>query len=173
MSYEARLNEACAMVIRAIKMEDSPDINHLRTMNGVRETILGIASERVADTEAFIRNLSHGDHMLVAEIDGHVVGCVGLTVSKMPRESRTAGLGIMVHADYQRQGIGRALMAAILDLADKWLMLKRVELSVFIDNEPAVKLYLSMGFVVEGTKKFAAIRDGAYMDEYLMARYRI
>jgi putative acetyltransferase len=52
-------------------------------------------------------------------------------------------------------------------------MLKRVELSVFVDNEPALALYRSLGFVVEGTKKFAAIRNGAYMDEYLMARYRI
>jgi putative acetyltransferase len=64
-------------------------------------------------------------------------------------------------------------MTAILDLADNWLMLKRVELSVFVDNEPALALYRSFGFVVEGTKKFAAIRNGAYMDEYLMARYQI
>ncbi|GHS95432.1 hypothetical protein AGMMS50276_11010 [Synergistales bacterium] len=54
MSYETRPNEACSMIIRAIKIEDSPDINHLRTMDGVKETILGIVSERVADTEAFI-----------------------------------------------------------------------------------------------------------------------
>ena len=51
-------------------------------------------------------------------------------------------------------------------------MLKRVELSVFTDNERAVRLYESLGFVVEGTERFAAIRDGRYADEYLMARYR-
>ncbi|MDR1651746.1 MAG: GNAT family N-acetyltransferase [Synergistaceae bacterium] len=161
------------MNIRAVKIEDAADINRMRTMNGVRENILGITSERVTDTETFIRNLSHSDHMLAAEIGGSVVGCVSLTVSKMPRERQTAGLGLMVHTDRQRQGIGRALMTAILDLADNWLMLKRVEVSVFVDNEPAVALYRSMGFVVEGTKKFASIRNGAYMDEYLMARYRI
>ncbi|MDR1621319.1 MAG: GNAT family N-acetyltransferase [Synergistaceae bacterium] len=161
------------MNIRAVKIEDAADMNRLRTMDGVRENILGMISERVTDTEAFIRNLSSNDHMLVAEIDGSVVGGVVLMISKMPRESRTAGLGIMVHADHQRQGVGRALMAAVLDLADNWLMLKRVELSVFVDNNPAVALYQSMGFVVEGTKKFAAIRNGVYMDEYLMARYRM
>jgi putative acetyltransferase len=154
-------------------MEDAADINRMRTMDGVRENILGVVSERVTDAEAFIRNLSPNDHMLVAQSGEKVVGFVGLTVSKMPRESRTASLGLMVHAAHQRQGVGRALMTAILDLADNWLMLKRVELSVFIDNEPAVALYRSMGFVVEGTKKFAAIRDGTYMDEYLMARYRM
>jgi putative acetyltransferase len=161
------------MNIRAVKIEDAADMNRIRTMDGVRENILGITSERVVDTEAFIKQLSHNDHMLVAEVNGSVVGCVGLTVSARPRASQAAELGLMIHADYQRQGIGRALMTAILDLADNWLMLKRIELSVFIDNEPAAALYRSMGFVVEGTKKFAAIRKGVYMDEYLMARYRI
>jgi putative acetyltransferase len=161
------------MDIRAVKIADAADMNRMRTMEGVRENILGMVSERVTDTEAFIRDLPSNTHMLVAQIDDHVVGCAALSVSKMPRESQAAALGIMVHTDYQRQGVGRALMAAILDLADKWLMLKRVELSVFIDNEPAIALYRSVGFVVEGTKKFAAIRNGTYADEYLMARYRI
>jgi putative acetyltransferase len=63
-------------------------------------------------------------------------------------------------------------MEAILDIADNWLKLKRVELCVFTDNQSAISLYKKMGFVVEGTKKFAAIRDGSYIDEYLMARYQ-
>jgi putative acetyltransferase len=52
-------------------------------------------------------------------------------------------------------------MEAILDIADNWLKLKRVELSVFTDNEPAIALYKKMGFVVEGTKKYSAVRRGA------------
>jgi putative acetyltransferase len=77
----------------------------------------------------------------------------------------------MVHADYQNQGVGKALMASILELADNWLKLKRVELCVFIENKAAIALYRKMGFVVEGTKKYAAVRNGQYADEYLMARY--
>ena len=44
-------------------------------------------------------------------------------------------------------------MESLLDIADKGLMLKRVELTVFTDNERAVHLYESLGFVIEGTKK--------------------
>jgi putative acetyltransferase len=77
----------------------------------------------------------------------------------------------MVDADYQRQGIGRALMTVALDLADNWLMLKRIELEVFIDNERAVALYRGFGFVVEGTRKYVAARNGEYADDYLTARY--
>ena len=159
------------MVIRPIRIEDAADMNRMRIMDGVKENILGLASERLADTEAFIRSLCLNDHLLVAEVDGTVVGCAGLQVSSKPRTCHSGGVGIMVHADYQKQGIGKALMAAVLDIADNWLMLKRVELSVFVENEAAIAMYRKLGFVVEGTKKYAAIRNGVYADEYLMARY--
>lgn len=161
------------MLIRAVRIEDAPDLQELRTMEGVRENILGVVSETVAGVEAFIRSLAPDGHMLVAEENGRVVGCVGLHIAGMPRVRHAGSLGIMVHTEYQGRGIGMALMKAMLDLADNWLMLKRVELSVFVDNERAVKLYEKLGFVIEGTKKYAAVRHGVYADEYLMARYRI
>jgi len=79
----------------------------------------------------------------------------------------------MVHKDYQGMGIGKALLKEVLDLADNWLKLVRVELSVFVDNERAINLYKSLGFQIEGTKKYAAIKNGEYADEYVMARYKI
>jgi len=161
------------MVIRPIKIEDAADMNRMRTMDGVRENILSMASERLPDNEAFIRALSINDHLLVAEVNGIVVGCAGLHVSPNPRTRHTGRLGIMVHVDYQKQGIGKTLMAAILDIADNWLKLKRVELCVFVENEAAIALYRNLGFVVEGTKKYAAVRNGLYADEYLMARYSL
>ena len=159
------------MIIRPVKIEDAADINRMRRMNGVMENIIGIASERVSDAEAFIRALSTNDHLLVAEFNETVVGCVGLHVSSKPRQHHSAELGIMVDTDYQKQGIGKALMTAILEIADNWLNLLRVELCVFVDNEAAIALYRKMGFVTEGTKKYAAIRNGVYADEFLMARY--
>jgi putative acetyltransferase len=159
------------MIIRPIKIEDAEDVHKMLIMPGVMENILGMPSERVADTEKFIRDLSPNDHLLVAEEEGAVVGIAGLHVSPRARERHTAGFGIYVHAAHQRKGIGKSLMSAILDIADNWLKLKRVELSVFTDNEPAIALYKKMGFVVEGTKKYSAVRNGVHIDEYLMGRY--
>ncbi len=65
---------------------------------------------------------------------------------------------------------GDALLNEILDLADHWLMLVRVELEVFSDNEGAIRLYESLGFQKEGLKRMATVRGGRYVDEYLMAR---
>lgn len=70
-------------------------------------------------------------------------------------------------------GIGKKLLEEILDIADNWLMLVRVELGVYTDNEKAIGLYKSLGFEKEGIKKYSAIRNGKYVDEYMMARYNI
>jgi len=77
-----------------------------------------------------------------------------------------------VHDEWQGKGIGTALMRAGVDLADKWLNLTRLELKVYTDNEPAVRLYERFGFVHEGTLQQYAFRDGRYVDAYLMARLR-
>lgn len=163
--------------IRPIRIEDAKYIHEMRTMDGVRENIMGITSERITRAEAFINGLTEDQHLFVAEVEDEgikrVVGTVGLTVNKSPRVRHSASLGIMVHRDYQGMGIGRALLKKILEVSDNWLMLVRIELGVFVDNEKAINLYKSLGFEIEGRKKYAAIRNGKYEDEYIMARYRL
>jgi L-phenylalanine/L-methionine N-acetyltransferase len=163
--------------IRPIRIEDAKYVHEMRTMDGVKENILGIASERITRAEEFINTLSEDQHLFVAEIENEgikrVVGTVGLTVNKSSRVRHSASLGIMVHKDYQGMGIGRELLKKVLDVSDNWLMLVRIELGVFVDNEKAINLYKSLGFEIEGTKKYAAIRNGKYEDEYIMARYNL
>ena len=76
----------------------------------------------------------------------------------------------MIHKDYQNAGVGTALMNALIDIADNWLMLIRLELSVFEDNERAIHVYEKCGFKKEGIKRMAAIRNGKYVNEYMMSR---
>ena len=114
-----------------------------------------------------------GDYMLLAFIDEKIAGHAGLhPVGKSPRRAHARMLGIGVHSRYQRQGVGTALMQALMDLADKWLPVTRIELTVFADNAHAVKLYRRFGFEVEGTHKAYALRDGKYADTLAMARIR-
>jgi putative acetyltransferase len=63
-------------------------------------------------------------------------------------------------------------MQAGIDLADNWLNLRRLELEVFVDNEPAIQLYKKFGFTIEGTLVEFAFRDGRYVDTFTMARLR-
>jgi L-phenylalanine/L-methionine N-acetyltransferase len=113
--------------------------------------------------------LAHG---LFAELDGQVVGSLMLHVEANPRRRHTGGIGMGVHDDYQGRGVGSALLAAALDLADNWLGLERLELTVFVDNAPAIALYKKFGFEIEGTARRFALRNGEYVDAYTMARLR-
>ena len=74
--------------------------------------------------------------------------------------------------DFHGRGVGAALLGALVDTADKWLNLRRLELAVYVDNEPAIRLYKRFGFVIEGTRRAAAFRDGEFVDDYVMARLR-
>lgn len=68
--------------------------------------------------------------------------------------------------------IARALLGEILAIADRWLNLKRVELTVYTDNDRAIRLYERNGFVKEGHLRCFGFRDGEYVDAYTMARIR-
>lgn len=161
------------IIIRPVEAKDAKDLHEIRIMKGVRENILGIASEPRSKTEQFVQSAgSPGSHELVAEFNGKVVGSIGMQVAGSPRLSHGAGFGMMIHKDYQGKGIGSRLLEEMLDIADNWLMLKRVELTVFTDNERAIGLYQKFGFEFEGVKKFGAVRNGRYDDLYYMARYR-
>jgi len=114
-----------------------------------------------------------GAYLLVAQVEDAVVGMLGLhTFTGRPRRRHAAEIGMGVHDAWQGRGVGGALMQAAVDLADNWLNLRRLELQVFVDNEPAIRLYARFGFKVEGTLIDYGFRDGAYIDAFSMARLR-
>jgi putative acetyltransferase len=110
---------------------------------------------------------------LVACVDNEVVGQLGLhTFPQRFRRRHVGQIGMAVRDDWQGQGVGTALMQAAIDLADKWLNLRRLELEVFVDNAPAIRLYEKFGFNIEGTLVDFAFREGQYVNTYFMARLR-
>jgi len=111
------------------------------------------------------------DLLLVAELNGAVVGTTGLHPAGVQMRRRHVWmLGISVLPEVQGRGVGSALMAALCDYADNWVGALRLELSAFTDNERALALYRKFGFVLEGTHRGYALRDGRYVDCHSMAR---
>jgi putative acetyltransferase len=109
---------------------------------------------------------------LVALIDGKPIGAASLHREDRHRRSHAASLGMAVHDAYAGRGAGTALLAALVDLADRWWNVTRLELEVYADNARAIALYERFGFEREGLLRAHAFRDGAYVDTIPMGRLR-
>lgn len=118
-----------------------------------------------------IKAVPEGVYSLVAEIENEVVGQLGFSAMQHARRKHVGTLGMAVKDGHHRQGVGAALMTAVVDLADNWLAVRRLELTVFTDNKAAIALYEKFGFVIEGEAKEFAFRAGQYVDAYYMARH--
>ena len=89
------------------------------------------------------------DNIFVAKDGEHVVGFVGYGPS---RGDEGAGevFALYVLEEYQRRGIGYALMRRALDeLSDS----RRVYLWAFAENKKAISFYERVGFRPDGTEK--------------------
>lgn len=115
--------------------------------------------------------LGKPDLIVVAELDGEVVGNAGLhPAGAQLRRRHAMNLGLAVAPAAQGRGVGNALMTALCDYADRWAGVLRLELNVFVDNERAIGLYRKFGFETEGRLRAYAMRDGQYVDVFTMAR---
>ncbi len=157
--------------IRSAELADFEAIHKVWTSPIAMRETLGLPYVSLDEARRQLENLPQSEKLLVAEVDGLVVGILGLHLRRN-RMSHVAGLGMGVRDDHQDSGIGTRLMEAALEMAFKWLNLRRIELHVYTDNARAIHLYEKFGFSIEGTHKAFAFRDGAYVDAYSMALLR-
>lgn len=120
--------------------------------------------------EAQVADDNNNLHLL-AIAENQVIASAGIHLfTSTPRRRHAGGLGMSVAAAWQGRGVGTMLMAALLDWADRWMDLLRIELTVYTDNAHAIALYEKSGFVHEGTHRAYALRGGVYVDVHAMAR---
>lgn len=159
-----------------IRRAEPEDFLGLQKIHDQPRAVWGTLQVPYASAEMWRKRLeqqSSGHYALVACADElEIVGSLGLVAETSPRRAHVGQIGIAVHDQWQGRGIGSVLLKAATDLADRWLNLRRLELTVYTDNEAAVRLYEKFGFAVEGTLRAYSFRDGVFVDAYAMARLR-
>jgi L-phenylalanine/L-methionine N-acetyltransferase len=158
------------IVIRRAEPSDADGI--ARTFRS-RQAALGTLQNPYPSVARWAERLSRDarlNYVLVALVESELIGHAGLHGTDNPRRSHAWGLGMTVRDDWHGRGVGTRLMEALIDLADNWLGALRLELTVYCDNEPALRLYRNFGFEVEGTHRAYSLRDGVMVDTYAMAR---
>ena len=97
-----------------------------------------------------------------------LVGVAGLRIREGEKEQHKGLLwGMYVRPDARRAGVGRQLVEAVIDHARAYVEV--IQLSVISDNQPARRLYGSLGFVEYGLERDSLKQNGRYYDEILMA----
>lgn len=108
----------------------------------------------------------HNHYVAARGEDGELLGYAGIARlgNRLHPESEVHTIG--VHPSCHRRGIGGALLAELLRVADEWG--GPVFLEVRTDNDPAIALYRREGFEIVGTRKRYYQPSGA--DAYTMRR---
>jgi len=158
------------VVVRRAEPADAEGIALMFRARGAARGTLQNPYPSVARWKDRLTTEAATNYIFVAVADGEIVGNAGLHGNTNPRRQHAWGVGLIVRDDWQGRGIGKQLVATLIDLADNWLGALRLELTVFSDNAAAIALYEKFGFVREGTQRAFALRDGRFADVLAMAR---
>lgn len=109
---------------------------------------------------------------LLAELDGHVVGFLNFQNGHRTRIAHQGEMSMSLLHEVRGQGLGRAMVAQLIQWAQGNPLLEKVTLDVFSDNQPAIALYERVGFIKEGIQRKAIkMEDGTYHSLIRMALF--
>ncbi|MFJ8415703.1 N-acetyltransferase family protein [Bacillus paramycoides] len=163
-------------IVRIGKIEDAEAILDIQKsivsegefLISVSEEFNKTSSQQKEWVEGILK--SENETLIVAEKDGEVVGWVVFEITQnRKRLSHTGSFGILIRKGYRGLGIGKMLLKALLEWAEKSPLIEKVSLGVFSTNHRAISLYKKMGFIEEGRKiKEFKFNDNEYVDDILM-----
>ncbi|MEM1266726.1 MAG: GNAT family N-acetyltransferase [Pseudomonadota bacterium] len=159
------------IAVRAYEPTDLPAVTAILNQPDVVGGTLQRPFTSLADREKRASAGQSPELHIVAEREGRVIGFLTL-YRNQHRRGHSAALGMAVDSAFAGQGCGGTLLGAATDHADRWLLVSRLELTVFADNDRAIRLYERHGFEAEGRHRGFALRDGELVDAIAMARLR-
>lgn len=161
------------MKIREAKPDDSKKflicLNQLDSETNFMLYEPGERSKNERDLKKKIEETNKHSLLLLVEDEKKIVGFLSADRGHVNRIKHSAYIVIGVLREFAGKGIGQRLFERL----DKWVIeneIKRLELTVMINNELAIKLYKKMGFKIEGTKEKSCLVNGEFVDEYYMAK---
>ncbi|MEH6546756.1 MAG: GNAT family N-acetyltransferase [Sneathiella sp.] len=159
------------VVIRHAVPEDLEAIHEIMLCNGTIQGTMRLPHQSRQHTEKWLEP-DDGVYRFVALLDGKVFGYSELiTYPHSPRHRHVGEIDMMlVHDKAHGKGLGSAMMQNLVDLADNWMNLNRLHLTVWTTNLNAIGLYKKFGFVEEGVMPKYAFTNGEYTDGLLLGR---
>ena len=157
--------------IRRLSADDAGQLRELRLAAlelEPRAFGASVDEDRAQSVEAIAKQLSAGgDSFVVGGFDAeHMVGMAGLhRETRAKRRHKAQVWGVFVLPSHRGQGVGRALLSAVVENAKALPGLRQIQLSVGATQGAARHLYVELGFQSFGIEPQALQVDGVYIDE--------
>jgi putative acetyltransferase len=156
-----------------IRLLESKDFEQLHELYSEREAYSNTLQLPYQSVEHWQSKMARGGHTSLVAVRGdELLGQISIELHSSLRRRHVASIGMGVKASARSQGVGTALVRAAIDLCESWTNISRIELEVYTDNHAGIALYKKCGFVLEGTCRHYAFRDGAFVDVHIMARIK-
>jgi RimJ/RimL family protein N-acetyltransferase len=160
------------LLIRVLREDDAAVFRELRLRALREDPIPFLASYEaeavltVQDVASKLRAGAVGTDVLGAFREGVLIGTLGFYRHGPIKARHRASLwGMYVAPEERRQGIGKALILEAISRLREIADVEQVELTVVAGEHPARRLYLTLGFEVQGTLRRAMKTEGTYFDE--------
>ncbi|MBM7097690.1 GNAT family N-acetyltransferase [Bacillus sp. H-16] len=172
--YEMKNGES--VKIRTAHTSDATEMRKL-TREVIKEDVGLILTEdeytfTVREQAQRVHNSLYSPHhlLITALHGGTLCGIASFEPEQPIKKMRHHGhIGLIVAKPYRSLGVGRYLMETIVDWAKTQETIHKVSLEVLSNNEPAITLYLNMGFEPVGCFHNHILQsDGTYADVYRM-----
>jgi RimJ/RimL family protein N-acetyltransferase len=162
-----------AIVVRHARIDDARGmVDYMTALIAERlDTVSLRTPPTVEDEREWVThaNLSERMFILVAVRGERIIGMLDLSAGERP-DSRHAGrFGMSVAKAWRARGVGRQLLAAAIEETRGWPGFCRIELECVAWNAAGIRLYESLGFVLEARKTKAVNLRGRPEDMLLMA----
>lgn len=159
---QARIDDAEALLRYIKTIADEP--NNMIAASSSDEITFTLEEER-----DIIKNHIEGENCnwFVTEADGEIIAGSNLFAGKRGFK-QTVSLGITVAKEWRERGIGTTLMEHAIAWCRAIPTIHRLELEVFTINPRAIHVYRKVGFLEEGIRHEAFLKDGQYLDVMMM-----
>ncbi|MEX1217700.1 MAG: N-acetyltransferase family protein [Acidimicrobiales bacterium] len=159
------------MNLRLARPEDAESTREIYNSEVTTSTVtFDLVPRSLEEQMAWIDERSGAMVVVVAEIDGHVVGFASLSPYRdRPAYATTVEDSVYVHADFRGQGIARALLAEILTIAAT-RGFHVVMARIVGGHDASIGLHSSQGFASVGTEREVGRKFGKWLDVVVMQR---
>ena len=159
------------MLIRPATNDDAEAIRAIYNIEVLNTTVTFDLVARSAEGQAEWMAAHAGVYpVIVADVDGEVVGFASLSAYRpRPAYSTTAEDSVYVAAPHRGQGVGKQLLAELVDLGES-LGFHAIIARIVGDHTASIALHRSCGFEIIGTEHEVGRKFGKWLDVALMQR---